>query len=1073
MKRLVILACLLTLCLLIPQSAFSEEVYLSWFTNATASEFLAYDGYWSSTTFAAPTTAPSSGAAYGTRGNGINITTYAPSSVANAQFTVPSMSSANEKGSISFWICPQEDGSSASGTEHYIMEAGTPGTDGFRISWDNSVGKSTIRFSMSGGGKTTVCRADISDWQSGDWHHVQVAWVYNDWIATNSKGLAIWLDRAAVATCIYGGTTFMSVPTNNKVKLGGVYGAPSTHLPACYIDELIFRNWSDTTVAYRDFFLTAPYTGIEVTEKPFGECDPFAASPGAVMSVNSDNWVLCNKQKQFNVIGTRKINTAGDTLKEYILNYDNGPWGPWGWFDAKPQITWTAGSGFTHDYDGLITGGSSAVASTTLQASFRGMDNTKTFSVRSWDGVNAKPDLSIMSVARTPRYDKDAGQKWPNPGQTVTTTVYFGNLGTAALTQYSTFNIKYEIVTDSNNDFRNNETWPQTPYAVHTITVPAGGWAAGTYYDTSHTSMCDSVTWTWPATNPLTTGSVWIRVTLDSDGTLTEVCEANNQRCEKSNAKAFHYGYHKEVDPNRVPYLPENVTEMGVDTDWEARAVNLVGSFSDFDYCNAYVDRLNILTRATKWDTVGSGGIQDECRVDHYVPWVWEDVYPLYGTDPYEDENSLYDAGYPEILYEGFTLLDIHIGNMHELGHTALWLPDIYGVGYSYKNLRLGTTEGGTDRFPIVAKWGDYEGDHLGMWSSHTFGYPDELGLGYSPFMDSCHLWIDRMEAGFARYCRQYRPRNRDWYTMLPRATDSNSKNEIQFYAVDDTPLTNAAVYLYQMVNTNYDGFAAGKYFPDWPKFAGNTSNSDPTKGIYTIPTTTATSWDDWGTSTVEKNVACYSPFDYVGDGRPGGVMEPGCFGGELMLVRVVGYKPGTTTQMTEYHILPCSDMNSAFFKNSINGGMGDGGSPNVKGTYTIRTSLASPASAIATSLPSHGTPTTDNRPVSAVRVQKRSGYQWLNCTDNDPDPYWVRVNVPSGTAFRVNASQSTDGDSNRTQTLYCWWWTPDGIMLTSGTTLGYKQYTYTGVGDRYYFDIYVSDGNLFGDWLHVEVTLN
>lgn len=1004
MKYYVILICLLSLCLLIPQAALSIDVYRSWFTDASATDFTNH-GY-TSAAITKPSSAPSP-VAGGTRGNCFDMSAL---STDGYNATVGSMAVANTSGAISFWIRPTEDGKLTSGgTEHTLLRAGTPDSNGMQVSWDNA--KGTFRFKMTGkngtAAKTTVCRADISSWKANDWHHIQVAWVVYDGPVPSGKtagrGLALWIDRTAVASEILGGTAFMSNPSSNYVKVGSTSAK-------CYMDELIFRrldngsvNNSTLDIAYKDFYLTAPYESIAVTYMPFGDSDPYStAEPKEVISIPSDNWVLAGKQKQYGLIGTRILNTATPVkkMKEYLTNYDKG-----GWlkdFDAKPSIAWSltnAPSGTSIDSSGLVTAGTTT-GSPAVNATFRSgtgaLSTNLTTAVKACSSV---PDLGIQWVSRTPKYDKYGAQKWPNAGQTVTTTVYYGNFGTANVT--ATYSIKFERAIDANNNFRldSGETW--STIATNSITADIN---AGVM---DRTSSC---TWTWPSTNPLTTGSVFIKVTLDSGNAVAnEICDVNNIRCEKSNARSYHWGYHAE----------------DFSSWWTNRDVNLVGSFSGYDWYNAQVDRVNIMIRTTACNTVPAGGIQDDLRVDNFVAWNGDDAAPYY------DEWYLYESGMPERWLGGLegdiTLMDVDGILAHEMGHNALALPDLYGGPMSVYNVLLGTSYGGGVLFPIVANIGpdESQADKTGMWSTHTFGYQDEMGTGYTPLMEGCHWWLSPYEAGRFHHMRQQRQDLYDDYVIGDRAPRGTGKNKIQFYAIDDTPLKSARVWLYQTSNTGMQLTTVNKYFPNWPKFAGATD----TNGVFTIPTTTATSWDDYTTDNVEKAVSCTMPFD-LADGSP---PMPEWMYGDFMLVKVTGKNPrSTSNNMEEFHLIPMIDLCSAYYKN--------GGDPNIAGVYTIRTSLAA-VNGPGASTPTAQTLTTNYPPELNVTV-----------TGADSVTYGDIIDVTVGTNQTITIhSGATDGEG---QPLYYWWMTPWGALY-GGTSYN------TSFSDpgEYWFSHFVIDG--------------
>lgn len=987
--------------LLVPQAALSAEAYLAWFTNATIAE-----GQKLSAPPNPPTLDPN-----GTKGSCLDLTK-------GHSVIVPSMSDTS-RGVISFWIRPKEDGLRVvGGSEHVLLTAGNPKVNGLQISWDNL--KGVLRFTMTGKNgtapKTTVCRADISNWQANDWHHVQVAWLDRDGVAL---GLAVWIDRVALASSVFGGTDFLDpligsitsvqeaqlsciptpspsgsdlgiiipkqvtpsqIPVTTKLSKSIVLGDRTSR---AYMDELIFRfdlvwdcndnYWGGTPIAYKDYFRTAPYTSIQITHK--------------ANRVSSDPWVLLGKKKQLGLIATRLLNTAtGETTTEYITNFDRH-YGQWSEFDAKPYITWKSNntSRAAVDYSGLVTGAAITTVPVTISASFGGLNATYSMAVKSW---SSKADLCLMYVERTPRYSKYGSKKWPAAGDIVTSKVNYGNFGFQTV---NNFKILFELIPDSNNNFKLDEDEAASVVISRDITAALA----------PNQTAQENFNWTWPA-NGLTTGSVFVRVTLDSGEAVSEICEANNQRCEKNNAKAFDWGYHPSKFSN----------------DYNSRVVNLVGSFSDYDWYNAQAARASMMMQEAVHSTTSPNGILDACRVDMFTAWEEPDASAWHDADQY------FDGGFPQIdLDFGSTPMDIDTANLHEIGHTTIGTPDLYGHPMTVYNMLLKDPIGqpyyNSVLFPVVGTIGYTEGDRLGMWSSATSGYPDQLGVGYSALMDSCHLWIDKMEAGLAHLYRQNRNRDYPWHLFSPRAAGGGpSKNSLLLLDKNDNPLNNAAVYLYQCINTGYLWAAWNKYYPDRPKFAGNSDAG----GVYVIPTMTATSWDDWTTSRVEGAVACTSPFDYTGYwGKGPGA--PNWQWGEMMLIKVVG-----ANGETEFHVLALSELNAAYFENIVKGG-----NSSTPAQYAVRTSLTGAVSPVDVILPTipNIIKTSNLAPVAGV-VEGTS------------------ISVPAGQSFTLHGSASYDPEG---QPLYYWWNTPSNTARTPSIT----ERLYDR-GEHYYY-LYVTDG--------------
>lgn len=957
MKHIVIL--LFLFCFLIPQTAISAGTYTSWFTDATITERTSK----LSTPSGAPPTDPN-----GTKGSCVNLTSFS-----GVTFAVPSMSD-TRRGLIGFWIRPTEDGLLASGgAEHILMRSGSPASNGFQLSWDNS--KGLLRFLMTGKNgtitKTTVCRADISSWKADDWHHVQVAWLdmHGNGIPI---GLAIWIDRIAVSSCIFGGTAYMTAPSGNYVTLGN-----STSM--CYMDELIFRNttmymdsgdstYSATSLITRNYYRTAPYTSIQITHTP--------------NKVNSDTWVLVGKKKQFGLLGTRLLNTTtGATKTEYLTNYDKRSAASE--YDVKDYTTWSS-SNSTYasvDADGLVTGKVKTTSNITLSANFAGLSATYSLAVRAWSGTgNTKPDLCLEFVERTPRYDMYAAKKWPSSGETVTSIAHIGNFGTATA---SNFKVKIEKATDANNNFKLDagETW--TTLSETTITSLAAG---------SETTV--SQTWSWP-TNGLTTGSVFIKVTLDSDGTIEEICEANNQRCEKSNAQSMCWGR---------PMVSTGDYNSFAD-DYNNRVINLVGSFSDYDWCNAEADRVAMMLPETILPTTTPDGILDSIRVDMY--------YDLEGG--VEQYIDYYDGYWPKMEpFGGAANMDYDAAIGHEIGHTVLGLPDLYGQNTDTNCMFLkdpsGNPYAATSIYPITRPY-----DNKAFYSSATFDHPDECGLGESTLMDSCsYLWLDRMSAGLIQYHRQARKGLYEYWgdfgNWIPTA------NRLKFVDINDSPLANARVYVYQLINTGEWYVFGNRYYPDRPKFIGSTDSS----GYWTIPTSTCAYWDDWTTDANDGVKSVSTPFA-VSTGKVS--TAPSGASGDVLLLKVVG-----ASGKVEFKLLPLTEFNDAYFSGSTS-----------TATYPIQTSLTSPATVPDVVPPS----------VAAAGLAPVAKVMY-NTVIYSGNP---EINVPIGTSAILDGSVSTDPEG---QPLYYMWNGPYGRSSESAYTISTSGWA---AGHTEELTLYVMDG--------------
>lgn len=957
---------LLLFCLLIPQAALSSEAYLAWFTDASISE-----GSKLVTPSGALPSDPS-----GAKGACVNLTK-------GCELAVPSLSNM-KMGTISFWIRTKEDGLLAKGgAEHIILRAGDPKTNGLQVSWDNA--KGTLRFKMAGenGSKPriAVCRADISNWKANDWHHVQVAWLeYN-----SPVGLAVWIDKTAVASCIFGGTNYMSAPAGNNVTVGD-----STS--KAYIDELIFRGGpfdiscghenGVTRLAYRDYFRTAPFTAIQITH--------------LANKVNSDTWVLLDKKKQFGLTGTRLLNTSTKaTTTEYITNYD--VLGSWGDFDAKPYITWTASdtSYATIDKTGLVTGLKATTSPITLIADFAGLKASYLLNVKDWSD---KPDLCLEYVERTPRYDRHAAKNWSAAGDTVTTIAHIGNFGTSAA---NNIKVIIEKATDANNNFKVDPGEKWSTMKEETIKSLAAG---------EETTVLQ--TWVWPE-NGLTTGSVFIRVMADPDNAIDEICEANNERCEKSNAKAMHWGR---------PVVSNDSFNSFAD-DYNNRVVNLVGSFSDYDWCNAETDRDILMMREAVYPTTTPDGILDSIRVDQYT-----DIKgPKDGGDKaFGEEDHLFDGCWPKMEpFGGAANMDYNCAIGHEIGHTTMGLPDLYGQCMDTDNTFLKDSNGnyyaGTAIYPITQVW-----DHMAMYSSAIFDHPDECAVGHETLMCGNNPWLDSFSAGLTHFKRQkrqdllqdYLGNFGDWIPTI---------NKLRFYDVNDDPLKNARIYIYQIANTEEWYVYGNRYYPDRPKFILSTDST----GCCTIPTTTCEYWDDYTTDAIDGAIAISTPFAVS---TRKAMWHTGATG-DVFLIKVIG-----ADNQVEIHPLPLTEFNAAYFS-----GLTD------SATYSVRTSVLSPSSVPAIEAPKD--PAGGRAPVLKINYNGK-----IYTRD-------FRIAVPAGTKLTFDGSLSTDPEGF-SPLRYRW----SGSFSKSDSPIYTVDTTGRSPGD-YEMYLYIIDSVRFSP-LHIEIRI-
>lgn len=775
-------------------------------------------------------------AVVGTAGHGVDLSR--PQAIDN-----PLLNRA--EGYVSFWIKPSWNGND--GVTHRLLRIGDPESDGLLV---EKASTGMLRFVMASPAKTTAARADVSHWRAGEWHHVVIAWFSRD---DAPLGLPLWIDRVAVAGPIAGGNSFLDpdLPADRRVWIGD-------DTADAVMDELIFRRRLDAegheglkAVVYRDYFRTAPYTEIAIT-------------PDA-LRVPSDRRVVAGHPKQFGLLA------GTDGNFEYVTDFAVR-YGQWADFDAKPFITWRSSDEnvATIDENGMATG--RAIGRCVLSAEFRGLRATYDLEVISPE----QPDLALQYVERLPRYETARLKNMPAPGDRVESVIHFDNFGYADAP--AGVAIRFELIPDRNRNYRldADETAVVAEERILDEPLPP------------RVPREIRFEWEWPAE------PVWVRVTLDPNGRIPEICEANNQRCELNIARAMKWGY----EPKRLERW------------YGERVINHVGSFSHYDWINAQCDRFNLVLRDAIYPTTTPIGIEDALRSDKFFAQRedcgWED-------QPWELANPWFDGGFP--ICEQVNPMAIDAAILHEFGHTCVALPDLYGYPVRASNVFLKDEQGnnyaGSPLLPIIG-------------GNEDLPMPSALmapcGGAYTSLMDVCHLWLHPAHAGQVQHVRGFRG-ERFW--GLPGRMIPAWEHNLQVFDVEDKPLPGAAVYVYQAAQSKSMD-ACAKYFVDRPKFMGNTDE----EGCYRFPRQTDPGWDDPETDAVEGAHPVWNPFGgavrYPDDAFFDVAFTPNVWRVEgLLLVKLV------SGDQTEFSWLCLTELNEAFYS-------GD----RLRGVYPLRTSL-------------------------------------------------------------------------------------------------------------------------------------
>lgn len=748
-----------------------------------------------------------------------------------------------KNGLISFWIQAKWDGND--GKAHRILRIGDPERNGLLL---EKAATGMLRYVMASPKKITAARADVSYWKAGEWHQVAIAWMDRE---GKPLGLPLWIDKVAAAGPIAGGNEFLNP---EKMDDKRVWIGDSTS--EAVMDELVMRNRFDTerppgqlAQVYRDYFRGAPYTKIEIDPEP--------------CLVPADRRVINGFQKQFGL--KAGSGEKMERITDFAVRY-----GQWADFDAKPLIRWQTSDQriASVDENGMATGKS--LGKCKLTAEFRGMRASYDVQVIQVE----QPDLDLIYVERLPRYPFGRVKNDPAPGERVKSVAHIINFGYVPVPAGTV--VRFELIPDANRNFRLDANERATQVQEKELDKPLAprDEQKVTFY------------WKW------TDEPNWVRVTLDPDNEVGELCEANNQCCELNTARPLHFAYN-----------PKTMEDC-----YKEKKINHVGSFSYYDWINAQKLRFDVMIRESVWPTTSPDGIRDAYRTDNYYALGlgnWED-------EPYVVNDKYYDGGFP--VNEPVNLMAIDAAILHEFGHTCAALPDLYGYPVDPSNVFLKDEKGeyyaGGELLPKI------------LWGVLPFSSANNVpcGVGYPSLMDSCHLWVHPAQAGQVQYFAGYRG---DRFWGEPGRLIPSREHYLQVFDVNDKPLVGAAIYVYQVTQTDARN-AGTKYFADRPKFIGNT---DEDGRFLMAPGTTDEGWDDPDTDVVEGAWPVWNPFGRAKTttGAPPDVaFTPNvwCVEG-LDLIKIV------SRVQVEFAWLSLTDLNEAFFSGH-----------KVRGVYPVRTSL-------------------------------------------------------------------------------------------------------------------------------------
>jgi len=638
----------------------------------------------------------------------------------------------------------------------------------------------------------------------------------------------------------------------------------------------------------------------------------------------SEGRVVVGQPKQFGL--RAEIRGQLRQITDFTQRY-----GQWGEHDAKPLIRWKTSDEAvaTVDANGLVTG--AKVGHCTLTAAFRGLKASYDLEVTSAE----QADLSVLYLSRLPRYRRDAAKSIPAVGDMVQTVAHLGNYGAEPIPAGT--KIRLELIPDTNANFLPD----MDERAIATQTKPL----EATLAPFEKTEI--KFDWKW-VDEP-----TWICITADPQNEVPELCEVNNRR--------FHLNLAR---PTRIGLDPKLEKKF-----YDKRAMNLVGSFCYYDYAQAQFELLDGMLRDAVYPTTSPAGVQDS----HYIDEVFATAGPGdEGWDIYEGQKDYYQAAH---VHLETILMAQNSGAIHEGGHNALKLPDLYAYNVAAILLRdeTGCLYSDTELLP----------------QSEILG-PAACGPYYSSLMNYCHLWLHPANAGKIHYFRGYRAEERFWGAqcrLLP-----TRRNLLAVSDLNDGPLANAAVYVYHVTHVDTE-----RYLVDRPKFIGHTDDG----GQFVFPAQTHGDWDDPRTDRVDGSIPVWNPFGQsplLLDRMRDVPFTPNVWETEgILLVKLV------SRGQTEFHWLTDLDFQEAFFSGT-----------GAEGRIAVATSLRSsptPAPLVASRIPD-AIRQENQRPVAALKAS---------------------ASIVPGQEVVFDASDSYDPEGQ--SIAYYSWRFPEGIKPRGDTT--------------------------------------
>ena len=783
-----------------------------------------------------------------------------------------------------FWL--RLDFDPATDTERRVLMQMGDGEHRSLVMRTNGAGK--LMLILSDDDYASACRADISTWERGEWHHVA------GWFHRAGHRLWLMIDGYGVdSTIMYHNDGLM------PGDLGPLYiGCGPDGGGYCAVDEIVFSNADGGQVAraHRDWLL-----GIA----------QLAARDRIKTQIKPSAWGIASNPKA--VVGTIRTFGLECTVPRVPRITDRGLTSDPDRASSAP--VWTVfnlqdhnGSSVGHEYgigersawsssDPAIanvllvknerTGEMVPAASgrfeikkagnCTITAKMGGRKWTYDLEVIERD----RPDLLVQYITRLPRYDNNAVKTVPAPGDEVTFEVHIANRGFAKSKPVYVFFAAAPVHSpELGGDPAADREMPTPRYEKLPV------------LDVHETATL-TFKWKWRAQPCEIVASIGTN--------QPEISTHNNER-------SFVTVRSRDV------YLLVDPKSWAI---WHDVNDNHTGTFALEDWLDAQREAWDRLLRESVYPATSPYGVQVRLHLDALIE-MQNDPNDWGANDP----GPYWYGGW--LCNQGWTSFEwasgVHYSLMHEWGHGAFAGSDLYSLSIWEPWFHVRDDDGnkvaGTGAFPISDMW---------WWANRQFLFnssaDDPRGVNgrfyCATMMNGCG---PQLHEGFAGHIQHNHDLRRQDLWQIHRRSVPLVQNTLVVLDIEGNPVAGAELAVYQQ-SYGVEQNSGRSLWPNCIKFAGRTD----AEGKWIYPYETAVSFDEPATDVVERSVELASPLSTPKYPWPA---SPGVWSNNSM--QLVGVRKGP---WTEYHVLDSFQFAAEAYRND-----------RLSGTYVIQTNLpASP----------------------------------------------------------------------------------------------------------------------------------